>query len=326
MTRAIFEKGQLNEYLSQISKERGYSLLQISKLLGIERHTLTSWRQEKSLPNLERLQFLSNYVDIPLPPILETRLDTWGSSKAGFIRQQKYGCTLSIEDRINGGHASQAARKANPEHYAKLGCPIPRDFVFPDHNDYQLAEFIGILLGDGCIQSEQVSITLNSDADRNYIIYVSSLITKLFQYSPSIHSRLPTKATVLLISGKDFTAKLVSRGMKIGDKVKQQVDVPDWIKSDPELSRWCLRGLMDTDGGIFTNSYVINGKSYVYPKTNFTNASIPLLDFVYKTLLNNGFHPKNKQYRKVWLYSQVESRRYLEVIGSSNERLLKKIR
>ncbi len=326
MTRAIFKKGQLDEFITQCKNVAGLSLPKLATIISVERHTLNDWRRGKRLPNLDKLKRLSKLTSTPLPPILETKSDTWGSSKAGLIRQQKYGCTLSIEDRIYGGHASQAARKANPEYYTKLGCPIPRDFVFPDHNDCQLAEFIGILLGDGCIQSEQVSITLNSDADRNYIIYVSSLITKLFQYSPSIHSRLPTKATVLLISGKDFTAKLVSMGMKIGDKVKQQVDVPDWIKSDPELSRWCFRGLMDTDGGIFTNSYVINGKSYVYPKTNFTNASQPLLDFVYNTLKHKDFHPNNKQPRKVWLYSQVESKRYLEVIGSSNERLLKKIR
>lgn len=326
MTRAIFEKGQLNQFISRCKSQSNLSLPQLAQAILVERHTLNDWRRGERLPNLEKLKELSELTHIPLPAILETKSDTWGSAKAGLIRQQKYGCTLSIEDRINGGHASQAARKANPEYYAKLGCPIPRDFVFPDHNDCQLAEFIGILLGDGCIQPEQVSITLNSDADRNYIIYVSNLVTDLFQYSPSIHPRFPTKATVLLISGKDFTAKLVSRGMKIGDKVRQQVDVPNWIKLNPEYSRWCLRGLMDTDGGIFTNSYVINGKSYVYPKTNFTNASQPLLDFVYNTLKSNGFHPNNRQPRKVWLYSQVESRRYLEVIGSSNERLLKKIR
>ena len=134
---------------------------------------------------------------------------------------------------------------------------------------------------------------------------------------------LPKEITA---SGVEIVKYLLKMGLRIGDKVRQQVDVPEWIKQSTEFSRWCVRGLMDMDGGIFTNSYVVNGKSYVYPKTNFTNASQPLLNFVYKVLQDNGFHPNNRQPRKVWLYSQVESRRYLEVIGSSNERLLKKVR
>jgi hypothetical protein len=83
---------------------------------------------------------------------------------------------------------------------------------------------------------------------------------------------------------------------------------------------------MDTDGGIFTHTYKVHGKSYAYLKANFTNASQPLLDFVYQTLRDNGFHPCNKQPHRIWLYSQVEARRYLEVIGSSNQRLLRKLK
>lgn len=326
MTRSILEKGQLHEFISQCKDKTGLSLPQLAKIISVNRHTLNDWRREKLLPNLEKLKSLAEFASVPLPPILGTKSDTWGSSKAGYIRQQKYGCTLSIKDRIKGGHNSQVNRHNNPEYYRKLGCPIPRDFVFPDHHNNHFAEFIGILLGDGCIQPEQVSITLNSVVDNDYIGYVSQLISNLFQYTPTIHSRAPVKATTLLISGKDFTNQLVKIGMNIGNKVKQQVDAPDWIKENQDLSRWCLRGLMDTDGGIFTHTYKVNGKSYSYLKTNFTNASQPLLDFAYTVLKANGFHPNNKMPRRVWLHSQVESKRYLQVIGSSNERLLKKIR
>ncbi len=229
-------------------------------------------------------------------------------------------------DRVKGGQNSQVARKANPEYYRSLGCNVRNQFTYPDHTS-QFAELIGILLGDGHIDSNgQFSITLNSIADEQYIQYVTSLLKSLFNYQPSIHKKKHCNAISIYISGKDAIDFLIKSGMKIGNKVKQQVDVPGWIKLDSNLSRWCLRGLMDTDGGIFTNPYVINGKSYVYPKTNFTNASQPLLDFVYQTLLDNGFHPNNKNPMKVWLYSQEESKRYIEIIGSSNQRLLRKFR
>lgn len=302
------------------------SLPQLAQIVSIERHTLNDWRRGKRLPNLEKLTQLSKFTCMPLPSIIETKLDTWGSSKAGHIRQQMYGCPLSVADRIKGGHNSQIARKNNPEYYASLGCPIPRSFNFPSANTNRLSEFIGILLGDGCIQPEQVSITLNTVVDSDYIVYVSELIKDLFQYFPSIHSRFPTKATVILISGKDFTVKLISRGMKVGNKVTQQVDVPEWIKQNSELSRWCLRGMIDTDGGIFTHNYSVNGKAYSYLKLNFSNLSQPLRHFAYNVLESIGLTPKYRGNNQVWLYNQNEVRKYLEVIGSSNERLLKKIR
>ena len=307
MTRVVFEKGRLDKYLTLCKAATDMSLPQLAKVIQVERHTLNDWRRGKILPNLEKLQEISKFSHIPLPDILETKSNNWGSSKAGYIRQQKYGCTFSKEDRVKGGHNSQVARKENPEYYRILGCNVRNQFTFPLHN-IQFAELVGILLGDGHI-------------DKN-----GQFTVTLFTYKPSLYKSKYYNAVTICFTGKDVIDFLVQSGMKIGDKVKQQVDVPEWIKNSPELSRWCLRGLMDTDGGIFTNAYKINKKSYVYPKTNFTNASQPLLNFVYQTLQENGFHPSNKQQRKIWLYSQVESRRYLEVIGSSNDRLRKKIR
>lgn len=113
--------------------------------------------------------------------------------------------------------------------------------------------------------------------------------------------------------------------MKIGNKVTQQVDVPGWIKQNPDLSRLCLRGLIDTDGGIFTHSYMVKQKTYSYLKLNFSNLSQPLRHFAYNTLKSVGLTPKYRDNNQVWLYSQKEVIKYLEIVGSSNHRLLKKI-
>ena len=326
MTRVVFEKGQLDQYLSLCKDKMNMSLPQLAQTISVERHTLNDWRRDKYYPILKKLQQLSNIADIPLPHTIEIRREKWQSKLGGINHNKIYGCTLTNDDRIKGGHNSQVVRKDYPDYYRALGCNVRKHFVFPSHN-VSFAEMIGILLGDGHIDKNgQFTVTLNSIADKQYSEYVVSLIHSLFGDKPSLTKNKHCNAVTICLTGKNVIDFLVNSGMRIGDKVKQQVDVPNWIKLDPELSRWCLRGLMDTDGGVFTNPYIINGKSYVYPKTNFTNASQPLLDFVYNTLLSNGFHPNNKVSRKVWLYSQNESRRYLEVIGSSNERLLKKIR
>lgn len=228
MTRAIFEKDQLSHFLDNCEQKTKLSLPQIAKIISVDRHTLNDWRREKLRPSLEKLTIISEFANIPLPFVLEKREETWGSTKAGIIRQQKYGCTLTMEQRIKGGHKSQVARKENPEYYRLLGCNTRKQFVFPSKNNPYFAEFIGIMLGDGHIgKNGQISITLNSVADHEYLGYVVQLISQLFGHSPSYFKEKIFKAVNIYLSGKDIVDFLVSSGMKIGDKVKQQVDVPE---------------------------------------------------------------------------------------------------
>lgn len=76
----------------------------------------------------------------------------------------------------------------------------------------------------------------------------------------------------------------------------------------------------------FYKALGVNGKQYKYLKLCFSNMSQPLRTFVHQSLRTNGFNPRYAIDRHVWLYSESESRRYLKVIGSSNERLLRKVR
>ena len=43
-------------------------------------------------------------------------------------------------------------------------------------------------------------------------------------------------------------------GYKVGDKIRNKVEIPDLILKDDELAKSCLRGLMDTDGGFCRRS------------------------------------------------------------------------
>lgn len=69
----------------------------------------------------------------------------------------------------------------------------------------------------------------------------------------------------------------------------------------------------------------VRGKQYKYLKLEFSNKSKPLRQFVYETLMLFGFCPKYAGEKRVWLYSEKESLKYLRVVGSANQRLLKKI-
>lgn len=227
-----------------------------------------------------------------------------------------------LEGRRKGGQNSQKTRRLNPEHYRDLGCIVAKKSSTPEHS-IELAEFMGLELGDGGLTYNQIRIALNSEKDLDYSVYVRKLIEKLFQQKVGSFVRKDSKCIVLYASGVNLISTLCSLGLKVGDKVKLQVDVPEWIKRNLLFSQWCLRGLMDTDGGVFFDRYSVNGKKYCYRKICFTNMSIPLIDFVFESLVNLGFHPQLYRHNKVWLYSYKEVQKYLEIIGSSNNRLLK---
>ena len=70
-----------------------------------------------------------------------------------------------------------------------------------------------------------------------------------------------------------------------GNKVKRQVSVPLWICENFKFRIACVRGLMDTDGGLYSHRYRSGEKLYEYLKLCFTNASYPLLTFVMQTLI-----------------------------------------
>ena len=164
---------------------------------------------------------------------------------------------------------------------------------------------MGILLGDGGLTPWQVHISLNSEADKNYIPFVVSLGNQLFGEKPRVFRRKNTKEATIYYSGISLIKYLTKIGLKIGNKVKQQVGVPGWIKSSPSYKIACLRGLMDTDGGVF---------------------SIPLLHFAAATLKELNLTPKlvdKVENKKVWLYNKAEVEKYLQIVGTHNPRLLK---
>ena len=213
-------------------------------------------------------------------------------------------------------------RKLNPQLYKERGCNIAIESLRPK-NSNKLAEIVGVILGDGGMTYNQLRITLNSEKDFDYAIYVGNVLGKLFGVRVGKFKRKDSKCIVLYISGVNIIKCLCNSGLSLGNKVKLQVGVPEWISKNLTYSRWCLRGLMDTDGGVFLDKYTVNGKQYCYKKVCFTNKSMPLIDFVYKTLIKFGFHPQTYSDNKVWLYSYKEVDRYLLEIGSSNQRLNK---
>lgn len=63
-----------------------------------------------------------------------------------------------------------------------------RKVVIPTEYDDNIAEFFGIMLGDGHVSPKQVIVTLGVK-ELEYVEYVSSLMEKIFKTTPSIFTR-----------------------------------------------------------------------------------------------------------------------------------------
>ncbi len=323
--RLKFIAGQQEKFIQEIREKSHLSIKELAQIAGVHERSFRDWNREKLTMTLKAARLFCVKFGHVLPEKQEALVGRWKKGKeeasriGGIARFKKHGSPGTEEGRRKGGMKSIANLRKNGI--------IPRIKIYKTPNiNKDLAEYVGIMLGDGGITSSQCTITLNSIADSDYAKFVCDLAYKLFGEEPKIYKKKDCNAITLYYNGSALVRYFCSIGLKVGNKVKQQVGVPDWVKNSSSYRIACLRGLMDTDGGVFIHKYTVNGKKYRYKKICFSNRSMPLLFFVKETLSQLGFNPKiidRVENKKVWLYNENEVSRYLNTVGSHNLRLLK---
>lgn len=330
MTRLVFRLADQISFFKKIKEVSGLDRDTLGKIVGIGGRQYSDWARGKFLPQEEAISVLSKKFKVVVPYIVKKREEWWSGRingrRAALAKYKKYGYfgRLTREERSSGGIECQKRIRVDPDHYRSLGLKVRNVFRRPERSS-ALAEFVGIVLGDGGLTQNQLRITLNSVADKRYVEYVRNLISDLFDYEPLIWKRKNVNAVDIVVSGVGMVELLSEFGLSVGNRVKRQVGVPVWVQDSYEYSRCCVRGLMDTDGGVFDHLYCVKGKNYRYRKICFTNRSVPLLEFVYSFLHQIGVSPRYASGNKVWIYGSDGVDKYFKVVGSSNYRLMKKL-
>ncbi|MES2668221.1 MAG: LAGLIDADG family homing endonuclease [Patescibacteria group bacterium] len=186
-----------------------------------------------------------------------------------------------------------------------------------------LAEFFGIMMGDGGINNPwQANIALNAVADKKYAEYVSRLCVGLFGFAPSSIKRKTHQAIILRLSSTTVVDFLVEHGLCRGNKLKQGLRIPTWILENERYRVACVRGLMDTDGCLYIHKHTVAGKPYKNIGLCFCSFSLELIEQVNAIFEEFGIIPHiSNQGRSIYLYKASAVARYLEVFGTSNERV-----
>lgn len=321
--RVVFPRREQKRFLLEVKEKSGFSWEALSKKAGVSRRTLTDWKREKySLP-LKALKIFLKLSALDMPKSGEIRKSFWwvhdAAKKAGRLVYQRYG---TIGDPVKRKQRwlewwQTKGRFHSGEYF------VSKRIAFPKQSE-DLAEFVGIMLGDGGITDRQVAVTVHYKDDRAYSLFIKRLMQRLFDVKPSLTIRVKRSTIIVVISRTQLVKFCQSIGLVVGNKVRQQINIPGWIMENSVFKKACMRGLMDTDGCIFNEYHTIKGKRYCYPRLSFASMSSPLRESVFRILKELDFSPKMRNNRSVQLEYKNEIVRYFEVVKSYNPKHLKR--
>ncbi|HBB36665.1 MAG: hypothetical protein UX02_C0001G0030 [Candidatus Moranbacteria bacterium GW2011_GWC1_45_18] len=325
--RVKFTRNKQRDFLFTAKNKLGLDWRELAKLLKISERNLSDWKREKITVPLNIVKIICKKANLSFPKNIELLSPYWyakkGARKGGLAVLKKY--------KFIGGDPNARKRKWR-EWWEKEGKfkqhPIisKRLPIKKPSFSAKLAEFVGIILGDGGISMRQVSISLNRETDQDYISFVNKMITDLFSVFPGLYSDPKSKADTIVISRTELVDYLTQKmGLKIGNKVKQKIDIPIWIKRNKKYEIACLRGLIDTDGSVYKHTYVVNKKIYRYQKLSFCSLSPPLLHTVFRILKNIGLKPRICKNKEIKVENKQNVLKYFKIVGSNNKKHLEKI-
>jgi intein/homing endonuclease len=285
--RLKFQKSKQKELIDNFKKKNNLTWKQFSNFLDVTQGALISWHYEKNLLPLKiykKIDKSSKYQRY----IQERLKDNWGQIKAGLNSR---GSLKKIK--------------------------IPKKSA-------KLAELIGILLGDGNIHyfkkgkkigSYMVRIAGDKRHEKDYFEnYISNLIRDLFNIEPKIELR-KSNEMLLIIHSKKMVEFFISQGLKSGDKIKNKVTIPKWIFEKDIYLKACIRGLIDTDGCIYT----LKPHYPNYYQMNFKNFNMRLLKDTRKAFLALGYPiSKISKHNQLYLTQKAYIRKFYKEIGFSN--------
>ena len=194
----------------------------------------------------------------------------------------------------------------------------------------KLAELVGIILGDGNVHkfigkkstSYMVRIAGDSVKDKEYLInYVKPLCDGLFGIESQVHKHKIHNEMFINLNSKLIVEFFESMGLTCGNKIINQITIPNWISTDSSFLKACIRGLVDTDGSLYELKPHWPGLWQIC----FTNKNQQLMGDFRDSLIKLGIkcsniynYPDGVKASKVYITKRSELRKFYKEIGFSN--------
>ena len=189
--------------------------------------------------------------------------------------------------------------------------------------DKNLAEFYGILVGDGCIskfvaQSKThhvIRIDGNSITDKEYYNHIKKLIFSIIKREVSIRFDKRFNGIFIYFEAKEFAIYL-NKHFNFPFGKKGEIFINDKLVTN-RLIKHVLRGLFDTDGCIYFTKN--NSHLRYYPIIEISSHSNNMINQLEKILNELGFKTKIGFYKdSIKLHGKRNVEKWMKEIGSSN--------
>lgn len=155
----------------------------------------------------------------------------------------------------------------------------------PEIEDRSLAEFVGIMLGDGSIAKYEcsdgsgsikiqrvVKVTISKD-EESYSRHVSALYQDLFGFEPAIHKRKNENTLDIRCFRKELFDYMTEEvGLRTAPKKRRAVVPERYLQG--KLSKYLLRGFFDTDGSLV----LTDNNGTLYPRLEIKISECPMQD------------------------------------------------
>jgi len=260
-----------------IRKSLNLSQTELSKRLEIGRQSISRFEAKQRVPNDESI-----------------------SKILAFIKENNFNVEELI--KIGNNHVDEYLRR---EKFNKLNL----------EKSEELAELIGIILGDGEIKRDgSIRISFDPKKDKNYHRRrTSTLIGNLLASNIGFESY--KRFSFYNIAFVRYLEQ--DCGIKCGSKSKSNIGIPKWCLERKEFASAVLRGLFDTDG-----YFAYCGGSLEIMYGRFSDKCKQLVDDI-KTALNfleiNHVtkHTKDGRYR-IRILNKKEVLKFFSIVGTSN--------
>lgn len=171
----------------------------------------------------------------------------------------------------------------------------------------ELAELIGVILGDGNIGvfPRSQRLVISGDWNKyNFIKRYAKIVEKIFHKKPHIMKAKNSNAVRISLYQNRISDRLE---IPAGNRGKLVIKIPKWILRKDSYILMTVKGLFEAEG-----SLNIHLPTYTY-NFSFSNLNKSLLDFVYNSLVKFGFHPE-RRINAIRLRRKKEVERFAKLI------------
>lgn len=278
--RLKFKRGLQKEFIREIKEKSGLTWKDLADKLNISEYTLrVDWQKERStIPYVITKIILKEYPfesfeNIKANWVEEILEKNWGQKLGGNKNSKK----ITIPKRSN-----------------------------------EVAELLGVILGDGHLRKNELTIT-GHIYERFHHYYISKIIEKLFGLDSKIFQSYTNKNTTIL---RTYSTHLINylknNKMVTGNKIVNKASLPKWVFNKKEFIYGTLRGLFDTDGGVYHKQ-----KNYKRIIIEFQTHSPYIREDIIMLLKKGGF-TFSKSVHNIRIQNQKEVHKFFNLVGSSN--------